>query len=155
MKTLPGTGRARPLVVGGGIAVTAGLALTFMFSVARDAAPASGGTPPGGPPAASAPPSRPMTVEELADTAGCVKRSLQTDAAELRQGACQTGRENLTIVTFASEQGKRAWLDYAQMYGGTYLVGSRWVVVGPAAPLMALQGKAGGAIESPHHGMHG
>lgn len=61
------------------------------------------------------------------------------------------------MVTFAADEGMRSWLTEARMYGGTYLVGSRWVVTTPSADaLTALRGRIGGALEtgSAHEGHH-
>ncbi|MGW4796506.1 hypothetical protein ACWEPC_29205 [Nonomuraea sp. NPDC004297] len=91
------------------------------------------------------------SMEQIAATAGCASPSMQVDAAELRQAACQTSRGRYTLVTFTTDGGKRVWLDNAQMYGGTYLVGDRWVVVAEPALLEGLRERLGGMIEAVHH----
>ncbi|GAA3686115.1 hypothetical protein GCM10022224_058650 [Nonomuraea antimicrobica] len=95
------------------------------------------------------------SIEELASKAACTSLKVQTDAAELRQAACQTAAGRYTIVTFATEKGKREWLDAAQMYGGTYLVGEQWAVVASMDLLHALQQRVGGDVEAATHTMPG
>ncbi|MFG1697128.1 hypothetical protein [Nonomuraea sp. NPDC049309] len=90
-------------------------------------------------------------MDEIGAGLGCPRPALQTDAAELRQAVCQTSRGRYTVLTFATDRGKRDWLDAAQMYGGTYLVGQRWVVVSTPALLDGLRQRLGGQIESPRH----
>ncbi|MEV4475317.1 hypothetical protein [Nonomuraea sp. NPDC049504] len=88
------------------------------------------------------------SMKKLKASAGCPKARLQIDADELKQTACQTKRGRYTIATFAADKGKRDWLDYAQAYGGTYLVGDRWTVVAEPALLEGLRKKVGGKIET-------
>ncbi|GLF94023.1 hypothetical protein [Streptomyces yaizuensis] len=99
-------------------------------------------TPPG--PSVRAPAAG--TLEELAALAGCVP-DLQTDADELRQANCATDDGRYVLVTFATERGRRAWLDEADDYGGTHLVGGRWVAAGPERTLTAVRARLGGALE--------
>ncbi|MET8866065.1 hypothetical protein ABZW11_24275 [Nonomuraea sp. NPDC004580] len=93
------------------------------------------------------------SMKKLKTSAGCPKARLQIDADELKQAACQTKQGRYTIVTFTTDKGKRDWLDYAQPYGGTYLVGDRWTVVSEPALLEGLRKKVGGQIETgaQHH----
>ncbi|MEV4800234.1 hypothetical protein AB0K18_09470 [Nonomuraea sp. NPDC049421] len=93
------------------------------------------------------------SMKKLKTSAGCPKARLQIDADELKQAACQTKRGRYTIVTFTTDKGKRDWLDYAQAYGGTYLVGDRWTVVAEPALLEDLRKKVGGQMETgaQHH----
>ncbi|WP_119729857.1 putative periplasmic lipoprotein [Thermomonospora amylolytica] len=95
-----------------------------------------------GPPAVMA-----AGLEDLAAKTGCRLQS-QTKAAELRQGACQTNRGRYTLVTFATDTGQAAWLKEAKPWGGTYLVGPRWVAVGTEQTLRSLRADLGGRIES-------
>ncbi|MEU1721574.1 hypothetical protein [Nonomuraea sp. NPDC005692] len=90
-------------------------------------------------------------MKQLTALLGCPAGKLQTDAAELRQAACDTPQGRLTIVTFSTDDGKREWLDIAQAYGGAYLVGDRWVVVATADRLERLRGRLGGELETPRH----
>jgi hypothetical protein len=109
-----------------------------------------GGTQPQPSPAAELPR---VSMKKLKATAGCPKARLQIDADELKQAACQTERGRYTIVTFTTDEGKRAWLDHAQPYGGTYLVGDRWTVVSTPELLEGLREQVGGRIETgaQHH----
>ncbi|MFD4245985.1 hypothetical protein ACFWP3_30985 [Streptomyces sp. NPDC058525] len=102
----------------------------------------------------SRPPS--ASIEEIAAAVGCTAH-VDVQAEELREGGCQTGEGAFRMVTFAADEGQRSWLTEARMYGGTYLVGSRWVVTAPSADaLTALRGRIGGDLESgaAHGGGH-
>ncbi|MEU8570847.1 hypothetical protein AB0C51_21325 [Streptomyces pathocidini] len=103
-------------------------------------------------------PSAPVTgtVEQLAARTSC-EPNLQIDAAELRQGACRTGAGRYVLATFATHQGQQRWLREAQAYGGSYLVGRRWVAVGDTEVLRTLRFRLGGELESAQgpHGGHG
>ncbi|WP_226900461.1 hypothetical protein [Nonomuraea phyllanthi] len=90
-------------------------------------------------------------MEQIAGTLGCPSIDMQVDATELRQAVCRTSRGRYTLVTFTTDAGKRMWLDAAQAYGGTYLVGDRWVVIATPALLEALREQLGGRIESMRH----
>ncbi|WP_155354307.1 hypothetical protein [Acrocarpospora macrocephala] len=93
----------------------------------------------------------PASVEQLVSTIGCASSHIQIDADELRQGICETPQGRYTITTFVTEKGKRDWLDYAQMYGGIYLVGTRWAVIASPDLLETLRGRTGGQIEDLSH----
>ncbi|MFJ6437724.1 hypothetical protein [Streptomyces sp. NPDC091416] len=98
------------------------------------------------------PPTATGTLEELAAQAHCEPR-LQTDAQELRQANCTTKDGRYVLATFATDRGQREWINEANDYGGSYLVGRRWVAVSDAAVIAALRGRLGGTVEtaSPHH----
>jgi hypothetical protein len=116
------------------------------------ATPASAQTAHGHPPAPAAVPTLPpATMKQIAAEIGCPKPAIQVDADELRQAACETSRGRYTITTFATEKGKLTWLDNAQMYGGTYLIGKRWVVIADRDQLESLRAGLGGRIEEHHH----
>ncbi|GAA2446269.1 hypothetical protein [Streptomyces macrosporus] len=87
------------------------------------------------------------TLEELAARTRC-EVVVQTDAAELRQGMCTTEDGRYVLATFATAEGRRDWLAEAKPYGGTYLVGGKWVAVGEPEVLEKLRGRLGGALES-------
>lgn len=97
------------------------------------------------------------TVEQLAAKASC-KPDMQIDAAELRQGICTTKDGKYVLATFATNQGQQNWLSEAQAYGGSYLVGRKWVAVGDPKVLDTLRGRLGGEVETavthgdPSHG---
>ncbi|MEU9251998.1 hypothetical protein AB0D66_09180 [Streptomyces sp. NPDC048270] len=96
------------------------------------------------------------SIEEIASAVGCTAQ-VDVQADELREGGCQTGEGAFRMVTFAADEGQRSWLAEARMYGGTYLVGSGWVVTAPSAQALTdLRGRIGGALESgtPHGGGH-
>ncbi|GAB1818217.1 hypothetical protein [Herbidospora sp. RD11066] len=95
----------------------------------------------------SAPEGGPRSVEQMYTTIGCASTYLQIDADELRQGICETPQGRYTITTFVTEKGKRDWLDYAQMWGGIYLVGELWAVVAKPDLLENLQDETGGELE--------
>lgn len=85
------------------------------------------------------------SLERLAAEAGC-RPDVQTDAAELRQAICADGARRYVLVTFATARGQAEWLDGANDYGGTYLVGGRWVAVGGAGDISALRDRLGGTV---------
>ncbi|WP_399924544.1 hypothetical protein [Streptomyces kanamyceticus] len=85
------------------------------------------------------------SLEQLADRARC-RADIQTDAAELRQATCESGARRYILVTFADARGQAEWLDEADDYGGTYLVGGRWVAVGGRHDIAALRDRLGGTV---------
>lgn len=89
---------------------------------------------------------RPSTVERLAAAAGCAP-AIQTGAAGLREGSCLTARGSYVLATFPTTSRMRAWLAEAHAYSGSYLVGERWVVAGPAAALRPVRARLGGRFE--------
>ncbi|WP_079154425.1 hypothetical protein [Streptomyces subrutilus] len=96
------------------------------------------------------------SIEEIAAAVGCTAH-VDVQADELREGGCQTGEGAYRMVTFAADEGQRSWLAEARMYGGTYLVGGRWVVTAPSEQaLTALRGRIGGDLEAgdSHGGGH-
>lgn len=98
------------------------------------------------------PPTATGTLEQLASKTDC-EPNLQTDAEEIRQANCRTGDGRYVLATFATDRGQREWLNEANDYGGSYLVGRKWVAVGDAKVVTALRGRLGGTVEtaSPHH----
>ncbi|MCB5166752.1 hypothetical protein LG634_18135 [Streptomyces bambusae] len=103
----------------------------------------------GGPRAVPGPP----PLEPLASAVPCTPEVV-TDAGELREGACRTGEGAYRLLTFATPAGEQAWLTEARAYGGSYLVGDRWVLVAqhPGA-LDAVRARLGGTVEGgAHHG---
>lgn len=101
------------------------------------------GSPPGPPP--GPPEEASGTLEQLAAKAGCVP-DLGTDAAEIRQANCRTGKGGYVLATFATDRGRQEWLDAANDYGGSYLVGRRWVAAGAEPVVTALRGRLGGTV---------
>ncbi|MGW2561852.1 hypothetical protein ACWCXB_21885 [Streptomyces sp. NPDC001514] len=87
------------------------------------------------------------TLEQLAAQAKC-EPNIQTDAKELRQANCTTGDGKYVLATFATDRGQREWINEANDYGGSYLVGRKWVAVGDAKVVAALRGRLGGTVET-------
>ncbi|MEU5879688.1 hypothetical protein [Spirillospora sp. NPDC047279] len=100
-----------------------------------------------------APQAKAATIEQLAQQTGCTL-SGRRNADELRQGACQTGTGRYTVVGFTTDQGQKAWLEEAKPWGGSYLVGKRWIIVATAPILETLRHQVGGDIVNgrQHHG---
>ncbi|MFJ3863267.1 hypothetical protein [Streptomyces nigra] len=88
----------------------------------------------------------PAKIEVIAGLTGC-KVKIRTEADELREGVCRTKQGDYLVTTFPEEKLKRTWLDSASVYGGTYLVGTRWVVSGKPAVLERLRPRIGGTME--------
>ncbi|MFF8933489.1 hypothetical protein ACF08O_01860 [Streptomyces paradoxus] len=87
----------------------------------------------------------PAKVEVIAGLTGC-KAEIRIDADELRQGLCRTKKADYLITTFPEERLKETWLESARVYGGKYLVGTRWVVSAKPALLESFRAKLGGTI---------
>ncbi len=87
----------------------------------------------------------PAKVEVIAGLTGC-KAKIRIDADELRQGLCHTKEADYVITTFPEEKFKETWLEEARVYGGKYLVGTRWVVSVKPALLESFRAKLGGTI---------
>lgn len=87
----------------------------------------------------------PAKVEVIAGLTGC-KAEIRIDADELRQGLCRTKKADYLITTFPEEKLKETWLESARVYGGKYLVGTRWVVSAKPALLESFRTKLGGTI---------
>ncbi|MEV8533762.1 hypothetical protein [Streptomyces sp. NPDC051211] len=126
-------------------AVAAGaLSATLLYGACSGTGPASPAGPVGPAPAA-----RPGPLQEIAEAIGCTP-AVSVDAEELRQGECATGQgASYRMLTFARPEGRQAWLTEAREYGGTYLVGERWVVTAhPESALPSLRDRLGGTLES-------
>ncbi|MFD7695628.1 hypothetical protein [Streptomyces sp. NPDC059805] len=129
-------------------AIAAGLAPLLLATACGgdDAGPAAASS---GPPRVSATEAgvvAPAKVEVIAGLTGCEVK-IRTEADELREGVCRTKRGDYLVTTFPEEKLKRDWLDAAAVYGGTYLVGTRWVVSAEPAVLKRLRPQLGGSIE--------
>ncbi|QOV41377.1 hypothetical protein IM697_30395 [Streptomyces ferrugineus] len=88
----------------------------------------------------------PAKVEVIAGLTDC-KVKIRTEADQLREGLCHTAKGDYLITTFPAEKYKLTWLDAAAVYGGKYLVGTRWVVSGKPALLEKLRPRLGGTIQ--------
>ncbi|GAA0434609.1 hypothetical protein Acor_32880 [Acrocarpospora corrugata] len=101
----------------------------------------------------AAPAGGPATLEELAGKVGCTL-SIQGKGKDMRQGSCAGAGSPLTMVSFDTDGGQQDWLTAAEAYGGTYLIGARWVVVGLPEMVEPLEAKLGGRVENTDHGGH-
>ncbi|MES9605537.1 hypothetical protein [Actinomadura sp. NPDC000929] len=98
----------------------------------------------------------PASLAELAQRTDCSltgKRKVK----DLEQGNCKTARGRYVLLSFTSDNGMKAWLEEAKPWGGTYLVGARWVAVSQQQTLESLRGDLGGRIvqgdgHGPEHG---
>jgi hypothetical protein len=86
------------------------------------------------------------SLEDLAAEVKC-KPDIQTDADEIRQGVCKISTGKFILATFATDRGQREWLNGAKDYGGSYLVGAKWVAVGDQKMVTTLRGRLGGNLE--------
>ncbi|MBZ6256806.1 hypothetical protein KVH22_14810 [Streptomyces olivaceus] len=137
--TPPTPARGRAVALAGALAL---VPLTASCSPGEDAH--GGGLPRTAAPAAAA--VAPAKVEVIAELTGC-KPNIRVEAAELREGLCHTKQADYLITTFPEEKYKRTWLETARVYGGTYLVGTRWVVSAESKTLEPLRKKIGGDIQ--------
>lgn len=97
--------------------------------------------------AATPPPERVYTVEELAEKVGCTP-DFQGTTSDFRQAACKTDAARYILFDFETDAKKRTWLDGALIYGGTYLVGEKWILTTMKnADLERLRGEIGGTVE--------
>ncbi|GAA2158478.1 hypothetical protein [Actinomadura napierensis] len=95
----------------------------------------------------------PASLDELASRTGCSLVG-RRKAEQLQQGNCRNSRGQYVLVSFDRDQDMNAWLDEAKPWGGTYLVGTRWVAVSTPATLQSLRKDLGGRIQSGEmHGM--
>ncbi|MEV4804308.1 hypothetical protein AB0K18_30255 [Nonomuraea sp. NPDC049421] len=98
-------------------------------------------------PAAGKEVSRTYTIEQLAAEVGCTA-TITLKALDYRQGECTSDGIPYVFLDFATATGQREWLDYAEMYGGLYLRGDRWVLSAKSKSFMQeLSGKLGGTVE--------
>lgn len=89
----------------------------------------------------------PAKVEVIAGLTGCTPK-IRIDADELRQGICHTPEVDYLITTFPEDRFTQAWLDSAAVYGGTYLVGTRWIVSAKEPEMLErFRTKLGGTIQ--------
>lgn len=95
----------------------------------------------------AAKPTKPYTVEELAATVGCTP-TFQGRTADFRQAACKVGKTDYMLLDFDTDKGQKDWFEYAILYGGSYLVGERWILSSSSEEAMVkLQDELGGSIE--------
>ncbi|MEO5874928.1 MAG: hypothetical protein ABIS86_12285 [Streptosporangiaceae bacterium] len=95
---------------------------------------------------------RPMSLQQLAAGTGCQVQP-QQGSADLEQGSCKTDQGRYVLLTFTTDETAESWLTEAKPWGGLYLQGPRWVIVGSGPQLTTFQGKIGGTIvEGEDHG---
>lgn len=100
------------------------------------------------PSGSTAPDARPETLEGLAEAVGCGEPEEAGKTLDYRQGTCESDGAEYVLLTFDATKGQREWLDVAQMYGGVYLVGDRWVLSAePRSAMESARGRLGGTIE--------
>ncbi|MEV6505816.1 hypothetical protein AB0M61_06760 [Streptomyces sp. NPDC051642] len=88
----------------------------------------------------------PAKVEVIAGLTGCTAE-IRVEAEELREGLCRTKQGEYRITTFPEERFKVTWLDSAAIYGGKYLVGTRWVVSAVPELLEGFRSRLGGTVQ--------
>ena len=92
-------------------------------------------------------PTKPYTVEQLAATVGCTP-DFQGKTSDFRQANCTIGETDFLMLDFLTDDGQRAWYDNAKIYGGSYLVGERWILASSSEDeMIKLQDELGGSIE--------
>ncbi|MFI5765404.1 hypothetical protein ACIA8F_31275 [Streptomyces sp. NPDC051563] len=99
--------------------------------------------------AASPPPGpAPEPLDRIAAALGC-SPEVTVDAQEVREGACAVGAQAFRMATFSTADGRAAWLTESRQYGGTYLVGERWIITAPSAEaLTPARDRLGGTLDS-------
>ncbi|MFJ2115612.1 MULTISPECIES: hypothetical protein [unclassified Streptomyces] len=92
------------------------------------------------------------SLEKIAKQAKC-DAHVSIEAEDLRQGNCTTDEGKWVLATFATDRGLREWINEAKDYGGSYLVGRKWVAVGDEKLIQTLRGRLGGTVETgtSHH----
>ncbi|MCG0289792.1 hypothetical protein, partial [Streptomyces sp. PSAA01] len=99
------------------------------------------------PSASASPAPKAARVERLASAAGCTPQ-FTTKVDDYRQAVCKTAKGKFVFLDFVTAKGQRDWLETAQMYGGVYLVGNRWVLSSsPRKNMETLREEFGGTIE--------
>lgn len=92
-------------------------------------------------------PPKALTVADMAAFVGCVPEPVGK-TSDFRQATCTAPKGKLVLLDFDTTEGMRAWLDTAMLYGGTYLVGDRWVLSADSVEYMeTLRSEFGGKIE--------
>jgi hypothetical protein len=103
----------------------------------------------------SSKPQQTLSLESLAKETGCTVQ-VQTNATQLRQGACDTSAGRYVVLTFPTDRDTATWLTEAKIWGGTYLVGKHWVIVGTRPQLRTFQDRLGGSVQAGEsHASHG
>ncbi|RKS74472.1 hypothetical protein BZB76_2986 [Actinomadura pelletieri DSM 43383] len=87
----------------------------------------------------------PASLQRLAEQTGCSLTG-QRKVADLEQGNCKNARGRYVLLSFTTEKGMNTWLHEARPWGGTYLVGARWIAVSTDRTLETLRKDLGGEI---------
>ncbi|MFG2004538.1 hypothetical protein ACGFNU_35845 [Spirillospora sp. NPDC048911] len=88
-----------------------------------------------------------MSIEQLGAAMGCTPQ-LRGRPADYRQAVCVTPTGKYMLNTFDTAKGQQDWLRHSQMYGGAYLVGTRWIVVSTPELLQPLRSRLGGHVQT-------
>ncbi|GAA4230688.1 hypothetical protein GCM10022254_26120 [Actinomadura meridiana] len=88
---------------------------------------------------------KPASLQQLAERTGCSPTGTRK-VADLEQGNCKNARGRYVLLSFTTDTGMNAWLHEAKPWGGTYLVGARWVAVSTDTTLESLRKDLGGEI---------
>ncbi|MGP4025920.1 hypothetical protein [Actinomadura sp. 3N407] len=99
----------------------------------------------GGDSAATSAAPRSMSIEQLGAELDCEPQR-RGKAADYRQAICAAPSGKYLLNTFESGRAQNDWLEHSKMYGGTYLVGHRWIVVSKPELLSSLRGQVGGRL---------
>jgi hypothetical protein len=92
-------------------------------------------------------PTKPYKVEDLAAAVNCTPE-FQGKTTDFRQAGCKAKGEDYLLLDFVTDKGQQAWLDNALIYGGTYLVGERWILSSSSEKAMKnLYDELGGTIK--------
>ncbi|GAA2431704.1 hypothetical protein GCM10010191_51940 [Actinomadura vinacea] len=100
-------------------------------------------------PSAFVAPSAEAGIRGLATRMGCTPQ-MRGKPSDYRQAVCATPSGKYVINTFDSDKGQWDYLRYSAMYGGTYLIGTRWVLVATPQLLESARGRLGGRIQDSH-----
>lgn len=87
----------------------------------------------------------PANLQELAEQTNCSltgKRKVE----DMEQGNCKNDLGRYVLLSFTTDKNMNAWLTEAKPWGGTYLVGARWVVVSEEKTLQTIREDLGGKI---------
>lgn len=89
--------------------------------------------------------SGPTTPAAVAAEAGCTGLTPDTPPLELyvqEGGTCTLGSDSLHIVTFAGDQQRDSYLAVARSFGGSFVVGGRYIIaVDSATTAQTLAGR--------------
>jgi hypothetical protein len=92
-----------------------------------------------------APVAKAATIEQLAEQTGCTLAGTRK-SAQLKQGQCKTDKGRYVLVSFPTDKDRDAWLTEAKPWGGSYLVGPKWVAVATPPILETLRKDVGGKV---------